>query len=156
MGHGIPGVHINSPSSSSEEYSQVGQTEVASSNGFSDSKKYAGLRSHNDRASFIAKETAEGICALWKLKEKYQVHMETPRWRNNNLRAEISKRTCAHLPGKLCSPRKNSKSEYVSALKREKNFLELFSECLPTKCDSFADAHSSLVFASSCSPAMPR
>ncbi|KAM9619578.1 uncharacterized protein ACIBXB_019583 [Morphnus guianensis] len=56
-------------------------------------------------------ETAKGICALWKLKEKYQVHMETHRWKNNNLYAEISKRTCTHLKGKLCSPRKNSKSE---------------------------------------------
>lgn len=43
--------------------------------------------------------------------------METHRWRNNNLHAEISKWTCAHLKGKLCSPRQNRKSEHMSVLK---------------------------------------
>lgn len=151
---GLPGVHIKYTSSSSEEHRQVGQIEVPSLKQILREKKMCCLQSHNDRVPFIPKETAKGICALWKFKEKYQVHMGTHRWGNNNLRAEISKRTCAYLKGTLCSPRKNSKSEYISALKTAKNFHELFS--LPPKCDFFAYAHYSPVFTSSCSPATLR
>lgn len=64
-------------------------------------------------ASFIPKQAAKGISALWKFKEKHHVHMETHRWKNNNLYAEISKRTCSHLKRNLCSPTTQKKSKYI-------------------------------------------
>lgn len=92
--------------------------------------------------SFIPKQAAKGISALWKFKEKHHVHMETHRWKNNNLYAEISKRTYSHLKGN--SPKQNSESPNISVKSMTYNniyfstcniFQELFSECIPTKCD---------------------
>lgn len=77
---------------------------------------------------FHTKRDGKGNLCTMDTQEKYQVHVETHRWRNNNLHSEISERICVHLKGKLCSPRKkkpkpnNSKKEYMSALKTTKNF----------------------------------
>lgn len=94
--------------------------------------------------SFIPKQAAKGISALWKFKEKHHAHMETHGWKNNNLYAGISKRTYSHLKGNLYSPKQNSESPNISVKSMLYNnihigtcniFQELFSECSPTKCD---------------------